>query len=70
MPRENRAHENQKRMSARRMHALARLDLREPTSPREAASGPTSHAVKAENPELRKMIDDALAARGMSGTSP
>lgn len=52
------------------MHALARLDLREPTSPWEAAAGVTSHAVKAENPELRKLIDDALAVRGMSGTSP
>ena len=70
MPRDLKSHERHKQTAARRMHALARLDLREPTSPWEAAAGVTSHAVKAENPELRKLIDDALAVRGMSGTSP
>ena len=45
------------------MHALARLDLREPTSPREAAIGPTSHAVKMMDPEVQRIIAEAMAKR-------
>lgn len=63
MPANDKARTNQKRATARREHALKRLDLRDPTSPREAATGPTSHAVKAVDPSTRAAIDAFLAAR-------
>ena len=63
MPRDLRAHENQKRARARRDHALARLDLREPTTPREAAAGPVSHAVKVMDPEAARAIEDFLRSK-------
>jgi hypothetical protein len=61
VPRDLRAHENQKKASARRAHALARLDLREPTVPRKPALGAFSHAVKVMDPETEKLISEALA---------
>jgi hypothetical protein len=61
VPRENRAHDNQKRCKARRYHALARLDLREPSVPREPAAGPTSHAVKKIDIGTRAAIDAFLS---------
>ena len=63
MPRDLRAHENQKRSKARRAHALARLDLREPSVPRTAAAGPTSHAVKMVDPEAAAAIAAYMARR-------
>lgn len=63
MPRDLRAHENQKRSKARRDHALARMDLREPSTPRTAAAGPTSHAVKVVDPEAAAAIEAFLTAR-------
>ena len=63
LPRESRAHENKKRTAARRMHALARLDLREPSTPRETAIGPTSHAVKKIDIGTRAAIDAFLRER-------
>lgn len=64
MPRDLRAHENQKRTKARRDHALARLEFREPSSPRTAAVGPVSHAVKVVDPADRAAIDAFLEKRG------
>lgn len=61
MPRDLRQGERQKKSAARRAHALARLDLREPTVPRAPAVGPMSHAVKVMDPEIEKLISEALA---------
>ena len=66
MPRDLKAHEHKKRTQARRMNALARLDLRQPSSPREPAFGPTSHAVKKIDMDTQRLIAEALAKRGMS----
>jgi hypothetical protein len=63
VPRDLRAHENQKRTKARRDHALARLDLRKPTTPRESAAGPMSHAVKVMEPEAARAIEVFLASK-------
>lgn len=63
MPRDLKAHENQKKASARRAHALARLDLREPTVPRESAAGPMSHAVKKVDPVTALAIQAFLAKK-------
>ena len=67
MPRDLKAHENAKRMKARRAHALARLDLREPSSPRAPAIGPTSHAVKLVDPASAAAIEAFLSAKGQGG---
>lgn len=64
MPRDLRANENTKRIKARRAHALARLDLREPSTPRSPAAGPISHSIKADDPAVRAAIDAFLARRG------
>lgn len=66
MPRDLKAHENQKKASARRAHALARLDLREPSSPRTAAAGPMSHAIKVMDPGAAAAIA-AYLSRGQRG---
>jgi hypothetical protein len=63
MPRDLKAHENQKRSKARRDHALARLDLREPSVPRQPANGPTSHAVKARDPATAAAVEAFLRGR-------
>lgn len=63
MPRDIRANENQRRAKGRRAAALARVELGQTTVPRESAAGPTSMAVKAEDPAIRAMIDAALAKR-------
>ena len=60
MPRDLKAHEQHKKSAARRAHALARLDLREPTVPRKPAVGAFSHAVKVMDPETERLIRDAL----------
>jgi hypothetical protein len=54
MTRNIRPYEIEKRSKARRAHALARIDLREPSSPRTSAVGPMSHSIK--------KMDDASAA--------
>jgi hypothetical protein len=64
MPRDYRAAENQKRSKARREHALQRLDLREPSHPRDSAVGPTSHAVKKINSADQAAIDAFMARKG------
>jgi hypothetical protein len=68
MPRDLKAHEQHKKSASRRAHALARLDLREPTVPRVNAVGAFSHAVKVMDPESQRLISEALAARGIVGT--
>lgn len=60
MPRDLRVRENQKRAAARREGALARNELRGPSAPREPASGPTSHAVKARSPHDARLVEDFL----------
>lgn len=63
MPRDLKAHEQHKKSAARRAHALARLDLREPTVPRANAVGPMSHAVKVMDPGAAEAIQAFLKAR-------
>lgn len=64
MPRDLKAHENQKRAQARRAYALERRDLREPSVPRAPAAGPTSHAVKARDPSVDAAIAEFLSRKG------
>jgi hypothetical protein len=61
VPRDLKAGENAKRARARRDHALKRMDLRQPSSPRENAVGATSHAVKTTDAATRAAIDAFLA---------
>ncbi len=68
MPRDASARENTMKAKARRAHALARLDLRSPSVPREAASGPTSHAVKKTDMATRAAIDAFLALKNGAAT--
>lgn len=63
MPRDLKARENQLRARAARTSALARLELGRPTVPRVSAAGATSAPLKAEDPHLRLLIDEALARR-------
>ena len=63
MPRDHSARENRLKAKARRDHALVRLDLREPSVPRMAAAGPTSHAVKMVDPEAAAAIAAYMARR-------
>ena len=56
-----------KRAKLRRDSALRRPELRGGThEPRIAAAGPTSLAVKVIRPEIRAMIDEALARKRQS----
>lgn len=52
---------------AKRSAALGRVELCYPTSPRVAAAGVTSMAVKSEDPAIRKMIDHAIALKEQRG---
>lgn len=63
MPRDMRASENKRRSKAKREAALARIEFAYPSAPRAPAAGPTSFAIKADDP-YRAMIDEALAKRG------
>jgi len=63
MPRDIRATQNTKIAKARRQAALARPEILQPSAPRVSAAGITSMAVKAEDPETRRLIDEALAKR-------
>lgn len=63
MTRHLKAHERQKRAAARRSGALARNELREPSSPRQAAEGATSFPVKARDASLDAAVEAFLAAR-------
>lgn len=48
---------------ARRQYAIERNEIRGPTEPRVAPASATSAMMKAEDPDLRRMIDEALAMR-------
>lgn len=63
MPRDPSARENRIKAKARRDHALARMDLRTPSVPRESAAGATSHSVKKIDIGTRAAIDAFLAKR-------
>lgn len=63
MTRNYRLHEKEKKSKARRAHALARLELREPSAPRVPATGATSHAIKVTDPETAAMIEAFLAKK-------
>lgn len=63
MPRDNRARTNQLVARERRAFALERNEFRYPSEKRTAAAGATSFPLKAEDPEVRRLIDEALARR-------
>lgn len=63
MPRDYRARENQMMAKAKRASALKRGEMGRPTVPRVAPASATSATIKAEDPALRKMIDEHLARR-------
>lgn len=67
MPRDLRATKNVQRAKAKRAAAMMRPELLQPTSPRVSADGPVSMAVKIEDPENRRLIDEALARRAANG---
>lgn len=52
-----------KQAQAKRAYAIQRDELRGPSVPRESAAGPVSMGVKAVAPEVRAMIDAAVAAK-------
>lgn len=63
MPRDYRAKENRLRARAARSRALNRTELRYASEPRAPAQGSTSFPVKVVDPEVQRMIDEALAKR-------
>lgn len=60
------ASEVARQAKAKRTLALQRSELRAAPVPHKSAAGATSAPIKCEDPEIRKMIDDALAARAES----
>lgn len=54
----------EKMAKLKRADALDRPEIRGPSVPRRAAAGVTSAALKVEDPDVRRMIDEALARRG------
>lgn len=60
IPRDFKAHENDRRAKARREFALQRRDLREPSTPRAQAAGPISHAVKVVDPETERLVAEFM----------
>lgn len=65
MPRDYRAHENERKAKARRAFALLRRELDRPTEPRKVAASPTSAAVKVQTPADALLIEAWL--RGKQG---
>ena len=63
MTRTLKAYEREKRAKARREVALARVELREPSSPRIAPEGATSFPVKARDAGVDAAVEAFLAAR-------
>ena len=49
---------------ADRQLALDRPELRQASVARTAPTGPTSYPIKAEDPDTRRLIDEALARGG------
>lgn len=66
MGRPFRSNEQERKSKARREHALGRLDLRHPSTPRESAASPTSHAIKQRDPAMQAAIEAFLAKQGAS----
>ena len=66
MPRNLKRGESIRIAKGKRDTALKREELRGPSEPRVSAAGPTSMAVKLEDPETRRIIDEALAKRRSS----
>jgi hypothetical protein len=66
MGRRRLAHEIKNYAKARRAGALERMEFRSDSVQREAPAGATSFPLKKEDPELRAMIDAALAKRRQS----
>ena len=67
MSRNLKATRNTKIARVRRDAALARPEMLQPSAPRVPAAGITSMAVKVQDPEIRKMIDDAMKKLGGGG---
>jgi hypothetical protein len=59
----NNRHDMMRMSKNRRASAMERVELRQGTEPRRSPAGVTSAPLKAEDPELRRMIDEALARR-------
>lgn len=66
MPRDYKERERLLKTKARRQHALARQELRGPSEPRTAPTGTTSFPIKLTDPETQRLINEALAKRGMA----
>lgn len=62
------ADERRKAAKAKRDYALRRDELREASVPRASAASPTAMGVKVIDPDLRAMIDAAVAKKKESGT--
>ena len=63
MSKRMKAHQVERAARAKRSSALARGEFREPSVPRISAAGPTSPAMKAEDPATRAMIDAEVKRR-------
>lgn len=64
MARRYQPRESELKAKARRALALGRSALRQESSERESAVGPTSHAVKARDPDSERAVAEFLARRG------
>lgn len=56
-------HQTERQAKARRESALSRGELRLPTTPRDPAAGPTSMAMKRQDPGDALLIDAYLRSR-------
>jgi hypothetical protein len=52
-----------RKAKARRHVAMARPEFRSASAPRVPAASPVSFPIKVEDPELRRLIDEAIAQR-------
>jgi hypothetical protein len=59
----DKSHQHDKQKLFKRQEALERFAFRLPSVPREPPAGVTSFPLKAEDPETRRLIDAAIAAR-------
>lgn len=63
MTRRYSANETMRKAKSKRELALARNEFRYPSEPRTAPDSATSFPIKAEDPALRRLIDEAIARR-------
>lgn len=63
MTRRYSASETARRAKAKREAALARPEIMLSTEGRQSAAGPVSFPVKVDDPENRRLIEEALARR-------